>query len=208
VENLRLDICLVDFKKFNNVEELEVVLSEAERRRAGRFLRESDAQSYIISHAQLRRALATRLGCGPQDVKIETSKHGKPFLSGAQNLHFNLSHAGDYALIALSSAAPVGVDIEKINPKSDYLAIAQRFFAQDECSYIECNESRIDAFFKIWTLKEAYVKAIGRGLAYGMDKFSVISPEQQVVSKVDGYQLQSVDVPKGYYGAVAFKLNM
>lgn len=198
---------LVNLKKTDQIDHHRAVLSDAERARAGRFLREADAVAYIISHAELRYALAKILNCAPVAIEIETDQHGKPFLPHAKHVYFNLSHAGGYALIAVSQAGAVGVDIEKINPKTDCLAIAKRFFAQEEYLYILSSESQTDAFFRVWTLKEAFVKAVGRGLAYGMDNFSVVSSEKRLMSQVEDYQLQTIDVPHGYVGAVAFKAN-
>ncbi len=206
-----VEIQLIDFADRRiELAAMRRLLSEKERARAERFLRESDARSYIISHAKLRQLLAERLGCALKDLVIAIDEHGKPFLNAdlGQALYFNLSHAGRYALVAMSKTSPVGVDIEKINSKVDFLAIAERFFTSQECAYINDREveQQADIFFRIWTLKEAYVKAIGRGLAYGLDKFSVIS-SQQLATHIEDCQIQSIATPSGYSGAVAFMLH-
>ena len=93
--------------------ELGAVLSEDERDRAARFLRDRDRNRYVAARGQLRMVLGHRLEIAPAQIQFAYGLHGKPALAGASastNLHFNLSHAEDLALVAVTSAGPVGVE--------------------------------------------------------------------------------------------------
>lgn len=196
---------LIHFTPFStaDVAEFKAQLPEGERQRAERFVRESDQRAYIIAHFELRRLLAISLGCSLDEVNIITDEHGKPHLADQSQLFFNLSHAGDYALVVLSDEGEVGVDIERHDGKPDFLAIAKRFFTSDEYLYIEAQADQLLAFYTLWTYKEAYVKAIGRGIAYGMNNFSVVSADLQLLSEVDQWSINPVSAPSGYSAAVA-----
>ncbi|PHQ80616.1 MAG: hypothetical protein COB66_04295 [Coxiella sp. (in: Bacteria)] len=196
----------VDLKKFySEVSLFGNELSKAEAERAARFVRESDARAYTISHCVLRRVLGDYLNGTSGTLQIAADTHGKPYLVDHQdNVHFNLSHSGDYAVIAISDGGPVGVDIEQHSDRGhERLAIAARFFTPQEYRYIKCQQGQqqLEAFYEIWTAKEAYVKAIGRGLAYGLDKFSVIDDEK-ITKSVDNWSLQHIDVEVGYSTAL------
>lgn len=106
-------------------------------------------------------------------VILDYGKHGKPSIRGEEKFHFSLSHAGDYILLAWDTAE-VGADIECIERKKKALAMAKRFYTQDEYSYLEAieNEAECDKeFIRIWTQKESYIKLLGYGLQYGMNSF-------------------------------------
>ena len=183
-------------------------LSPAELEHANRFVHKKDAQSYMVSHALLRRILARELASEPLDLVFERNAHGKPFLPDS-GIHFNLSHSGDYALIAMSRDAPVGIDIEKHQQKRDVLAIAQRYFTPDECLYIKnhAEQEQLVAFYDIWSAKEAYVKALGEGIVYGFDRFSVISSRGDFINKIGGWSLAAMMIDGGYSAAVVGCFN-
>lgn len=188
---------------FNNIDQLKLDLSVSELERAGRFKHEKNSRSYIVSHAMLRRVLARELMCDPLALVFEKNVHGKPFLVD-NPIFFNLSHSGDYGLIALSHVAPVGVDIEKHNPKTDILGIAKRYFTSDEYLYIKHRSEREQfvAFYEIWSAKEAYVKALGEGISHGFNRFSVINSGGDFVTSVEGLSLNKLAVDYGYSAAV------
>lgn len=199
-----LNLSLVSFNDFTKTRvECRAVLSSDELVRADRFVREQDARAYLISHAELRRLLGEHLNVAPEALVFEVDAHGKPFLvSDNENTHFNISHSGDYALIGIGEV-PVGVDIERISDKSDYLAIAERFFTNDEYLYIvhQPVNRQLLAFYQVWTLKEAYVKALGRGLGYGLDTFSVVGHDMQWAPVIGGAHIKLLTAPDGYVAA-------
>ncbi len=104
--------------------------------------------------------------------RVVCDENGKPYLPG-EDIYFNLSHAGTWAICAVSGA-PVGCDIEQLGAYR--YGVAQRFFHAEETRLLEAaadEESRRDLFFRLWTLKESYVKAVGRGIAMGLSSFCV-----------------------------------
>jgi 4'-phosphopantetheinyl transferase len=140
----------------------------------------------LISYAFLKQLLARCTGNRAEAVRFTQNRYGKPELAPGitdQPVRFNLSHTRGLAVCALTLAHEIGVDIEHLE-RSVNLSIADRFFSHQEAEAI----SRADAslkqtlFFRFWTLKEAYAKATGRGLAIGLDQFSFVldRPEIQV----------------------------
>jgi len=168
-------------------------LSEEERDRAARFQFERDRRAYALSRSALRAVLAASLGLKPDRLELVYGLQGKPHLAphhGSGELHFNLSHSGTWALIALARGAAVGVDVEHIRPVNEFAQIAERFFAPTERAAIERHraDQQLRAFFRVWTRKEACLKATGRGLWVDLHRFGV--PDDQSDWAV-------VDVPGG-----------
>jgi 4'-phosphopantetheinyl transferase len=164
-----------------NVEELsglERLLSEDERKRAGRFHFNLDRRRYVIGRATLRRLLGRRLRCRPEAVQFRYNPQSKPALvraEGDAEWRFNVAHSGGLALIALSLGREVGVDLERIRPDVECLELARRYFSPHEIAELEAMAPADQqcAFFNGWTRKEAYLKAHGIGLSLPLDQFSV-----------------------------------
>ena len=106
-----------------------------------------------------------------KQINYGFGKVGKPYIKNCDDIHFNISHSGDYAVCAISDCE-VGIDIQKIEKPN--LQVAKRFFAKNEYEYIANQpdeKSKSDAFYRIWTLKESFVKAIGVGTNLSFDSF-------------------------------------
>src|SRR5690348_2318982 len=116
--------------------------------------------------------LATYLRVVPSTLVLEQNAHGKPCLPNAHALHFNWSHSGNHAVVALARDVELGVDIEQRRADVHVLELAQRFFAPSEAEVLAaCNEAeRERLFLQLWCAKEAVLKALGRGLAFGLDR--------------------------------------
>lgn len=140
------------------------LLDVAERRRAERFLRDSDRWHYVRAHAAMRRILAAEIGCQPDRLVFIAGKHGKPALAD-ENLRFNLSHSGDHAMLATSFDAEVGIDIEV--RATDIHGIVNLVLTGREMEAFSVlpADRQEAAFLRIWTRKEALLKAVGCGLA-------------------------------------------
>lgn len=154
--------------------ELLTVLSPEELQRARRFRFDRHRKAFIAAHGQMRLLLARYLQCKPDRFRFAQNEHGKPFLPGS-NLEFNLSHSKQMGLLAVNRTDPLGVDVEWKRPDFGGLKIARRFFSPREVAELEQlpPEHHLDAFFNGWTRKEAYIKALGKGLAIPLGKFSV-----------------------------------
>lgn len=168
-----MDIYCVKLKQIekNIFDELLLYLSGNERERIGRFRRYEDALRGLMSKILLRFIIVSLLGKQNNSISFSTNDYGKPFLAGESDFHFNLSHSGDWVVCAVDNM-PVGIDVEKIHDVD--LNLSERFFSEEEHKYLLAMESsrRREAFFELWTLKESYIKADGRGLSIPLNSFS------------------------------------
>lgn len=140
------------------------ILSSDEQARADRFKFDHHRQRFINGRRILRSLLACYLQTEPQALKFSYGSHGKPFLE-TSNLQFNLAHSDNLALYAFTYDRAIGIDIERIRPVSDSLAIAHRFFSTRETDSIRRSTNQSRLFFRYWTCKEAFLKATGDGLS-------------------------------------------
>ncbi|MGI9504959.1 MAG: 4'-phosphopantetheinyl transferase family protein [Geminicoccaceae bacterium] len=145
------------------------LLDDHERQRARRFRKTEHQDAYVRSHAALRQILGARLDCRPEDIHLAHPDGGKPFVqrpADQATLDFSLSHADNIALVAVSARGRIGVDVERTAPP-DSLAIARRWFAEDEIAWLEplSEPERSASFLACWTAKEAHLKALGLGLS-------------------------------------------
>lgn len=140
-------------------------------------LHQSKQLSFFISHLACREILARYCHLAATDIRYQYNQHGKPALQNTeQNIEFNLSHSGQLALLAITPDLALGVDIEYKKQRSSWQRLARRFFAEAEISYIlaQPDNRQLDAFYQIWTHKEAYIKATGSGMSTQLPSFSVI----------------------------------
>ncbi len=158
----------------------EALLSDDELERARRFRLPELRRRHSVAHALLRRLLAAYLGTQAAGLRFEPGPHGKPALRDWPQLRFSLSHAGEMALFALAWRREVGVDLEQVKPGVEVDAVARHVFSSAEREALSAlaGEPRDQAFFRIWTRKEAYVKALGLGLAHPPQSFAVSSRAQ------------------------------
>ena len=178
-------------------------------RGAERFRFERGRRRFIAARGLLRRLLGAYLDRAPADVAFAYGRKGKPRTAG---LHFNLSHSGERALIALGRI-PLGVDIERLRPLRDPEAIARRFFSRTERETLAAQpaERKIEAFFACWTCKEAYVKAVGDGLAISLRSFDATFGEGRPPAlkthlpeeECERWFLHRLEPAPGYVGALA-----
>jgi 4'-phosphopantetheinyl transferase len=154
-------------------------------------------------------------------LRFDYGTRGKPEIAescGIPNLEFNVSHSEEVALYGITRASKIGVDIEKIRAIDDAEKIAQRFFLPRESLWLSklAPAEKEAAFFSLWTCKEAYLKAIGEGLAFGLDQFelSFSSIESPKIISIQGNKetgkywfLQQFNPVLGYVGSVAVKVD-
>ncbi|HEX4487757.1 MAG TPA: 4'-phosphopantetheinyl transferase superfamily protein [Terriglobales bacterium] len=188
-------------------EEYWQTLAEDERKRAERFHFVRDRERYVRARGRLRSLLGEYLSQDPANVQFSYGPQDKPAVEGG--LQFNLAHSGSYALYAFSFGKRVGMDIEQLRPMDDAEALAQRFFSPEECRDLISlpADQRNAAFFACWTRKEAFVKAVGGGLALPLKSFrvSLLPGEEVCLLKNDNggkWTLFDVHPAAGYRGAV------
>ncbi|ALK31382.1 4'-phosphopantetheinyl transferase family protein [Burkholderia plantarii] len=209
-------------------------LDAAERARAARFLRAEDAIRHAATRAALRHLLGFTLQLQAASLRFVTDEAGRPELApddaaavdagadgdvGTARLDFNVSHSGDHALIAWSAATRVGVDIEAARSSLDWASLGPSVFAPaDEAAvHGHAPQARRDAFFRVWTAKEALLKVLGVGITGGLTAFSVLDPRAPgtlapavvdplaPASGVAAYTAAWVDAAPGYAACLAWR---
>ncbi|MBO0345310.1 4'-phosphopantetheinyl transferase superfamily protein [Roseibium sp. CAU 1637] len=156
---------------------LEDLLSEDELERSSRFQQDGARFSYIAAHALGRLMLSRATGEDPRFFRFEIGERGKPEVicaPGAARLRLNLSHTNGLVAAGLSMRRDIGVDVERLDRSPSMELVAKRVFSDAECAAIfaEKERDRLPVFLQFWTLKEAYVKAIGKGLAQPLKRIS------------------------------------
>ena len=199
-------------------ERLARLLSDDEQARAARFHFDGDRNRHIVAHGRLREILAARTGAAPERLRFALSSHGKPTLSepAGPPPHFNLSHAGGLAALALSDQAELGLDIEAIRPLEE--DIAGRFFSASEVAAFRAlpEADRWPGFYRCWTRKEAVLKSLGDGLSRRLDSFDVTLHEHDPprIERIDGepdaprtWALLHLAPAPGFVGAIALRTH-
>ena len=195
------------------------LLSPEETARADRFAFEHLKRSYEVSHGALRLLLAHYLNCAARELVFRSSKRGKPELCGDCRATFNMSHSGGLAAYALTLDCEVGVDIEEVRDIPDLEEIAEHHFCRAEASHLRLvTRGRLQqiAFFRCWTRKEAYIKAVGDGLYLSLDQFQVtLLPRHPArLVQIDNdtnaaleWTLEDLELAPGYVGAICYRAS-
>ena len=187
--------------------ELAQSLSRQEQERAERFATDKLRHRYVVGRGILRSLLGSYLGRPPGDLRIRYGEHEKPYLSGDTDeaiLQFNVSHSGDLALFAFSREREIGVDLERIRSDLGQTEIASRFFSASESARLLDlpQEQQSDYFFALWTCKEAFVKARGGGISFGLARFDV-----QLEPGADSAVIVSNEEAKGFAPWFAYRFD-
>jgi 4'-phosphopantetheinyl transferase len=201
VWRLSLDVAVEPFRKLLQPDELD---------RANRFYFEKDRKRFAIARGFLRVLLGRYLQSDPKSLMFSYGDYGKPALNET-SLRFNMSHSGSVALYAVTEGREIGVDVEQVRADFTNDDVARRFFSpyEVECLQALPGEDRVEAFFRCWTRKEAYIKATGRGLSQPLDGFDVtLGPAKSaaLLRNDDGtherWTMAGIDVGPGYAGAL------
>jgi len=200
---------------------LATFLSPDEVVRAERFVFATHRHRFVTVRGWLRWKLGQATGRAPETLRFDYGPHGKPYLPNALDLQFNLAHSGERALLGLAQGRPIGVDIEQMRPLPDLASIVRNFFSPQEQAEIfgQPPTRREEVFFTIWTCKEAYLKALGDGLARPLHSFTVAIPPDLAIrraadprllavandpTEVERWQFAAVAVESGYQAAVCY----
>ena len=197
---LTLDIRLVDTGQSllaEDEERLLATLSPDERARHARFRKPEDQKRYLLCRSLLREVLAEALGCEPEEVGFTSNAWGKPGLAETlgSDIQFNLSHAPGLGVAVFTHGAEVGVDVEDTRRTVDQEGIAGRYFSDTEKKWLATLTpvQRHEAFFSLWTLKEAMGKAMGKGLAHTLDAARFRVEEGKITASLHDPQAGSAE---------------
>jgi 4'-phosphopantetheinyl transferase len=192
----------------------EAVLSPAEHARAvalGGALR----RRFAVARGNLRRVVGTFLSREPESLGFEYGPHGKPELSperGGSNVRFNLAHSRDLAVIALTQHRRIGVDVEYTERRTRFDQVSARYFTSAEREQLNQfpEDRRRHEFFRVWTRKEAYMKARGEGISQylRLAEVTVGGTDPRIVrlgtsEQAGQWTLSDIEAPAGFVGAVA-----
>ena len=183
-----------------------VPLSESERTQALRFYAHADQVRSIATRSLLRKLLAEKTASQPEALHFVTNEYGKPGLRDYGGIEFNVSHSGSFALIALSMAGAVGVDIERHDRQIDVRNLSQYVFTRIEReNQLETRE----AFIQRWVAKESVLKALGVGIANHLQAISILSDDNRHCHIVHDnpawkdLKVWWIQAPDGYASALA-----
>jgi 4'-phosphopantetheinyl transferase len=196
------------------VTQFRATLEQDELYRADRFHFEKDRRAFVVSRGFLRHVIGRYLRTKPEALRFSYGAYGKPALDGEHKhspLRFNMSHSRGVALVAVTESTELGVDVEYIRADFATEDIARRFFSPREVEAFNAlpNEQRVAAFFRCWSRKEAYIKAIGRGLSQPLDGFDVtLGPGEPAAllradeDDVSRWSMSDLDVSEDYAAAL------
>jgi 4'-phosphopantetheinyl transferase len=153
------------------------MLDEEERERSVRFHFEIDRRDFIAAHTLLRSILSSYMNSPADQWRFTRDPHGKPRIQspvGSEEIPFNLSHTHGLVAAAVATHGAIGVDAERVDPMKADFEIAEEYFAPSEVRILRGLPAaeRTTCFFRLWTLKEAYIKALGTGLGTPLNSFA------------------------------------
>lgn len=190
-----------------------LLLNTEEKEKAATFKRPEVQKKYIKTRGVLRKVLGNYVRENPQQLVIKTAEHGKPFLAEF-DLFFNLSHTGNKFVIAVSNCGEIGVDLEHPKERINLLGLVNKCFSVEEREYwlSLSEEQKVTMFYRFWVRKEAFVKAVGRGIALGLDQ-CVVNPQKQSsflsvpdeYGEVSGWKIVDVELNKEDVCAIVMK---
>jgi 4'-phosphopantetheinyl transferase len=190
------------------------LLAPAERERAEKFVFRKDRERFVVARAALRTLLGGYVRLAPERLSFDYGPYGKPSLSDAQGLRFNVSHSRGLALYAVTRGREIGLDLEYVRDDVDVEQLAEHFFSRRETATLSALPAteRKQAFFNCWTRKEAYIKARGEGLSHPLHGFDVtLAPGEPAAllhtagdeREAARWSLRQLNPDAGYAAAVA-----
>ena len=202
---------------FTELEAFAAVLSSDEKERAGKFKFEKHRNRFIAGRGALREIAGQYLQAKPAALRFEYTTNGKPVFANefaSAGLHFNLAHSEDLVLIAVTRIGAIGVDVEWVRLVKEMDELVARFFSRREAQLFQKlgNEEKPDAFFNLWTRKEALLKATGEGITRSLSLVEVSflpgEPARLLAvagdpSKAAQWTIRELSPAEGFAGALA-----
>lgn len=177
---------------YQSLKVYERFLSKERRKSIHQFRFDQDRKNALLAGLLMRAAAMEALCKKNQELVFEKGEKGKPYLKGEENYHFSLSHTGHCIGLAYGET-PLGLDLEKIEEVRE--KIAERYYLPEEREYISNNPHKENAFYEIWTRKEAFLKMTGEGLSRALDSFCVIGDpnyDSRIIEAEDHYYSLSI----------------
>lgn len=191
------------------LDKLEVILNQQETEKVMRYKNQSDRNQRFISKAILRILLGRYTGTDAKEIRFQPDKNKKPYIENKtfDAIHFNVSHAGNYILIAIA-ATPVGIDVEQLNTSFTYQNVLDFSFSKTEIDFVENAANPKSSFYQLWTRKESLLKATGKGLVDNLAQIPSLDGHHQslvkIVQSAKNWEVSSFKVDENHIGSVAF----
>lgn len=196
----------------DRISELYEILHPEEKRKSSLFFHKSDRQKFIIGKAMLRMILGGYLNINPGMLTFSAGMYMKPVLKVGNDIpfHFNISHSGDYILIAVSDS-PIGVDIEHYQTGLNIHEVMEIAFSEKEIDFIKEQVIPQKAFFQLWTRKEALIKATSRGLNNDIRYIPCLNGKHHIspslINNGQDWHVSNFHVDTEHIGSIAYLKN-
>lgn len=157
----------------DKLKELCLLIDSEKKCKIEKFVNKKDKIRAVIGEILIRTIIVEKLKIDNKYIRFNKNQYGKPYLKEYPNFNFNISHSGEYVLLAIDNKS-IGVDVEEVKP-IECEEIAKNFFTVKEFDYIinQDMKFKLDKFYEIWILKESYIKCCGRGLSIPLKSFSI-----------------------------------
>ncbi len=194
--------------KFPAIQLSSSLLNEAEMESADRFRFEGDRNRYTVGRHALRLLLSKYLSVNPVELNFSSGGGRKPVIENSSaGIHFNISHSGEWVIIGFA-ARELGIDIEKIDPGFDFQDLLQEHFSTEEKNFITEAPDPYQAFYYLWTRKEALTKAWGTGLQENLKEIRVLDKNSGFELNNKNWKLESFNISALYPAAIAFPQSL
>ncbi len=193
----------------DSFEKLMACLPAEEQKRIKKYRRKDDRKRALLGAVLIRSVLRDRTGLKDGRLILSRDACGKPFLAGGEGIHFNLSHSGKWVVCIIDSFQ-TGVDVQEMRPID--IQLGKRFFSASEYEALTAlpKERQLDGFYELWTLKESYMKAVGKGLGIPSASFSIAWEQGEIKLKTrrrEKFFFRQYQLEKGYKLAACSKGN-
>jgi 4'-phosphopantetheinyl transferase len=190
------------------------ILGPSEQQHALTLVNESIKSRYVEIRARLRILLGDVLNTQPDKLRIPKTAYGKPYLRDYPELSFNLSHTANKMVVAIANDCDLGIDIELCKARASLAGLVEKCFAEEEKHfwYQLADSEKTRAFYRFWTRKEAFVKAVGRGISLGLNRCVInpLNPTELLkipdsFGQTSEWLIQDIDLDESICGAVVAK---
>ncbi len=192
---------------------LEPCLDAQDRERAARFHFADDRARYVLGRGLARNILGRYLARTPETIELAATERGQLYFPDDETMRFSITHARDLVAVALTTRARVGIDIEYTERKLNLEGVAERILSAEDFREFEAlpEQEKVAAFFRIWTRKEAYLKATGEGITNALKEISVSMHAEEIGTIADArdaagakkWRMHALTLPTNYMGCVA-----
>ena len=211
LNNNDLIIFSVYLPNFSEIQdELSLFLSSKEIKKSERFYKDVDRSRFVIYRSILKFMLAAYTKLDVKNINLSLDFNKKPYLASHPYLFFNISHSEDYAVIAISNKK-IGIDIEYMSEDFKYTELLPDIFDNNEIVSIENSANTKETFYTLWTRKEAFVKALGKGIDEDFKYIPCLEGKHTVdydlLKSDQDWEVVSFDLTNKYVGSIAFESN-